>query len=105
MVFIQKTLSHGAVACGDMAVAEAAAHVIDKGGNAFDAAFTAILTSALVEPVFTSPGGGGLATLRHNDGSISTIDFFVDLPAVLNRDADIQEIHADFGTVQQAFHI
>lgn len=105
LVFIRKTLSHGAVACGDMAVAEAAARVIDQGGNAFDAAFTAILTSALVEPVFTSPGGGGLATLRQKDGATSTIDFFVDLPAILNRDANIEEVHADFGTVQQAFHI
>lgn len=104
-MFVPRTLSHGAVACGDMAVAEAAAHIIDQGGNAFDAAFTAILTSALVEPVFTSPGGGGLATLRKKDGTISSLDFFVDLPAELNRDADVQEVHADFGTVQQAFHI
>lgn len=86
-------------------MAEAAAQVIDQGGNAFDAAFTAILTSALVEPVFTSPGGGGLATLRQKDGATSTIDFFVDLPAALNRDAHIKEVLADFGTVQQAFHI
>lgn len=105
MVFIRKTLSHGAVACGDNAVAQAAAEVMDQGGNAFDAAFAAILTSTLVEPVFSSPGGGGLATLRTKDGKTSTIDFFVDLPGSLNRDADIQEVHADFGTVRQAFHI
>lgn len=105
MVFIRKTLSHGVVACGDSAVAQTAAEVMDQGGNAFDAAFAAILTSALVEPVFTSPGGGGLATLRNKDGKTSTIDFFVDLPGSLNCDADIQEVHADFGTVQQAFHI
>lgn len=105
LVFIRKTLSHGAVACGDRAVAEAAAKVIDQGGNAFDAAFAAILTSALVEPVFTSPGGGGLATVRSKDGKTSTIDFFADLPGNLNRDADVQEVHADFGIVQQAFHI
>lgn len=100
-----RDLQAGAVAAGHRVTADAAARILDQGGNAFQAAVSALIAACLAEPVFASPGGGGFMTARHRDGTTDVLDFFVDLPARKQKDADIVEIEADFGSVRQSFHI
>jgi gamma-glutamyltranspeptidase/glutathione hydrolase len=96
----------GAVAAGHQLTAEAATAILEKGGNAFDACLAAAWTACVCEPVLASPGGGGFAMLRKADGATNLIDFFAQTPRHKSVNAtDCREIHADFGTATQAFHI
>jgi gamma-glutamyltranspeptidase/glutathione hydrolase len=97
----------GAVAAGHPLTAEAAALLLEAGGNAFDAALAALCSACVVEPVLTSLGGGGFLTARTSDGATRVYDFFVQTP-VRKRPLDEVELFpvvADFGTAQQMFHI
>lgn len=98
----------GVIAAGHTLTAQAGADVLRDGGNAIDAAIAALAMACVAEPVLCSPGGGGFAMVR--DGStaeVSIIDFFPHTPMAKRRDGEelVQEIHADFGTATQAFHI
>ena len=97
----------GAVAAGHPHTAEAAALLLEAGGNAFDAAMAALCTACVVEPVLTSLGGGGFLTARTAAGETRVYDFFVQTPRH-KRPLDELEffpVVADFGTAQQEFHI
>ena len=76
-----RDLQAGAVAAGHRVTADAAARVLNQGGNAFQAVLTALIAACLAEPVFASPGGGGFMTARHRNGTTDVLDFFVDLPS------------------------
>ncbi|MEN8189792.1 MAG: gamma-glutamyltransferase [Thermodesulfobacteriota bacterium] len=69
------------IASGHELVSEAAARVLEQGGNAFDAVVAAGFASSVVEPALTSLGGGGLL-LGHSAaiGQDLFFDFFVDTP-------------------------
>ena len=98
---------NGAVAAGHPATAEAAAWALEEGGNAFDAAMAGLCAACVAEPVLTSLGGGGFL-LAHQGGGRSTLyDFFVQTPLRKRSVSglDFYPILADFGTVQQEFHI
>ncbi|MCK5546882.1 MAG: gamma-glutamyltransferase [Rhodospirillaceae bacterium] len=123
----------GAVAAGDGHTANAAAEVLRAGGNAFDAVLAALLAATQAEPVLASLGGGGFLLARPMGGDAQLYDFFVQTPHVNkarssaphnkarssaphnkardsaphNRDdeIDFHPVMADFGTVQQEFHI
>ncbi len=100
--------TRGAVAAGHRLTAQAGADVLAAGGNAFDAAVAAMAMACVAEPVLCSPGGGGFAMVRHGDtGEVALIDFFPQTPMERRRpNGDgVHEIHADFGTATQAFHI
>lgn len=69
------------VATGHDLVSDAAAEILQAGGNAFDAVVAAGFASAVAEPSLTSLGGGGLLIghcrrVRRN----VYYDFFVDTP-------------------------
>jgi gamma-glutamyltranspeptidase/glutathione hydrolase len=70
----------GAVATGHPLVTAAAVRVLERGGNAFDAAVAAGFASAVAEPVLTSLGGGGFLLVRTAGGEERLFDFFVDTP-------------------------
>lgn len=98
----------GVVAAGHRLTAEAAADVLRDGGHAVDAAIAALAMACVCEPVLASPGGGGFAMLRDGrDGSHTLIDFFPHTPRKrrLPGEDGVSEVHADFGTATQAFHI
>jgi gamma-glutamyltranspeptidase/glutathione hydrolase len=97
----------GAVAAGHPATAEAAAWVLEAGGNAFDAALAGLCTACVAEPVLTSLGGGGFLLAHQDSGRNSLYDFFVQTPLRRHPGAelDFYPILADFGTAQQEFHI
>ena len=70
----------GVVAGGHPAVCEAAATVLRRGGNAFDAVVAAGFAAAVAEPTLTSLGGGGFLLARTAEGEVVLFDFFVDTP-------------------------
>ncbi|MCP5418618.1 MAG: gamma-glutamyltransferase [Chromatiaceae bacterium] len=97
----------GVVAAGHKVTAQAAAEILDAGGNAYDAALAALFASCVAEPVLASLGGGGFLLAGCSDGSSTLYDFFSQTP--MHKcdpvGADFYPIVADFGTTQQEFHI
>ncbi len=95
------------MACGHPVTLAAATEVLKAGGNAFDAAAAALWTACVAEPLLAAPGGGGFLLARGSQGRLRVYDFFAQTPRRRRPAAeeDFREILADFGTVQQAFHI
>lgn len=81
--------------------------MFELGGNAFDAALAALAAACVVEPVLTSLGGGGFLLARRQPHPPVLYDFFVQTPRSRRRDdaTEFYPVVADFGTVQQEFHI
>lgn len=98
----------GAISAGHKLTAEAGAEILRDGGNAYDAMVAALLASTVVEPVFSSLGGGG-CLMAHAANSETSIlyDFFVSAPNNKRSEADLDfhAIHAEFGPARQEFHI
>jgi len=67
---------HGAIAVGRAPTAAQAGHdILAKGGNAIDAAVTAALTAAIVEPASCGIAGYGThITIGRADGTVACID-------------------------------
>ncbi|MCW8945542.1 MAG: gamma-glutamyltransferase [Sedimenticola sp.] len=99
--------STGVVAAGHEVTANAAREILLAGGNAFDAALAALFASCIAEPVLASLGGGGFLMAQTAGEKPSLYDFFVQTPhgRPAADDVDFYPIVADFGTVQQEFHI
>lgn len=101
------TQGPAAVAAGHSDTADAAAEVLAAGGTAADAAVAAAFAAMVAEPVLAGMMGGGFAMVRRPDGRADLLDFFVQTPRQRRAPGglDLREIHADFGTTRQAFHI
>jgi len=99
--------NHGVVAAGDPRGAQAAAEVLAEGGNAFDAALTALCVACVAEPVLASLGGGGFLLAETADGRALAYDFFVQTPKRPRppEALDFRPVKADFGAARQTFHI
>ena len=98
----------GVVAAGHRLTAEAAAEILQDGGNAFDAALAALCMSFVAEAVFASPGGGGFIMAREGSReAISLYDGFADTPRKRRPESEVDffAIEADFGPAKQEFHI
>jgi gamma-glutamyltranspeptidase/glutathione hydrolase len=97
----------GVVAAGHECTARAAADILRDGGNAFDAVVAAHCVACVAEPVLCSLGGGGFMMAHTETGKDLLYDFFVHTPQHRRYAAelDFHPITADFGTVQQEFHI
>ncbi len=98
-------MAKGAVAAGHSETAKAAEEVLHDGGNAFDAVVAAHLAACVAEPVLTSLGGGGFLLAKTADDKETIYDFFAQTPSQRNPEPHFFPISADFGTVQQEFHI
>lgn len=96
-----------AVAAGHAASAEAGAAALREGGSAVDACVAAALTACAAEPVLAGLLGGGFLMVREPSGRARLLDFFVQTPRRRRPEGewDLREVHADFGTTTQAFHI
>ncbi len=70
------------VATGHPLVSAAAVEILEKGGNAFDAAIAAGFMGAVAEPALTSLGGGGFLLARTSKGDEVLFDFFSDTPGL-----------------------
>ena len=97
----------GAIACGHELTAQAAAQILARGGNAFDAVVAAHFAACIAEPVLASLGGGGFLLAHPVNGDDILYDFFAQTP--LNKrpaeDIDFFPIVADFGETTQEFHV
>src|SRR5690349_18319471 len=102
------TGTQGIVAAGHVRAADAAATVLQQGGNAFDAIVAAGFASSVCEPGFTSLAGGGFLLARSPVQGDVLFDFFVDTPG-RGLDAGavaptFDEVSVDFGSATQTFH-
>ena len=101
-------MPRGVVACGHPAVSDAAATVLRKGGNAFDACLAAGFAGAVAEPCFTSLAGGGFLLAHTAAGDDVLFDFFVDFPGRSRPDVDRQPhflpVNVNFLAAEQVFH-
>ena len=89
------------VASGHLHVSEAAAIMLEAGGNAFDAVVAAGFAATVAEPALTSLGGGGFMLAHCVDcGDDIFFDFFVDTPG---RGLVEQPVQPDFFTVTVDF--
>ncbi len=97
----------GVVAAGHPVTAQAAATILEAGGNAFDAAVAALLASCVAEPVLASLAGGGFLLALPAGGEPVVYDFFAHTPRRRRPEPelDFYPILADFGSAQQEFHI
>jgi len=59
---------------------EAALDILDRGGNAVDAAVTAAFAIGVVEPWMSGLGGGGFMTIQMAGGARQVIDYFSRAP-------------------------
>ncbi|HHL40904.1 MAG TPA: gamma-glutamyltransferase [Deltaproteobacteria bacterium] len=97
----------GLVAAGHELTAMAGREVLDRGGNAFDAALAAALASFAAEPAMTSPGGGGFL-LSVTPSEAELYDFFPDVPGRgRSRTDEAEFFRADvsFSGAVQSFYI
>ena len=98
----------GVVAAGHPVTAEAGAQVLREGGNAFDAAVCAALTSFAAESPLTSLGAGGFALVHLAGGGDHLLDFFVEAGG---RDLDpadrgeLEAVEIRFDETPQVFNI
>jgi len=81
---------HGAVAAPDQYSARVAAQVLEKGGNAVDAAVAAAFTLAVTYPEAGNIGGGGFMTL-FIDGKSYFLDYRETAPRAATRDMYLDE--------------
>ena len=99
---------YGVVAAGHKVTAEAAAEILQDGGNAFDAVIAGLLAACVPEVVLASLGGGGFLMAYVAERNTTTLyDFFVDTPRQKRplAEQDFRTITVDFGTQTQDFQI
>lgn len=100
--------TRGAIAAGHKVTAEAAAEILQDGGNAFDAVLAGLMTTCAAEVVFSSLGGGGflMAQTPKRKGAV-LYDFFANTPLAKRpgNDIDFYAINVEFGPATQEFHI
>ena len=98
----------GVVAAGDQLTAEAGAKALRAGGNAFDAAVSAVLASFATESPLTGLGAGGFM-LAHVEGEGDhLLDFFVEAGGRgVDRDGrtDLVAVEVLFEDVPQVFNV
>ncbi len=100
----------GACACGNSYTAQAAADILEAGGNACDALVAAALASGVTEAALTSLGGGGFALFHHAaSGKNWLYDFFVNTPGLglkkRPKELDFRTVTVEFPASTQDFHI
>src|SRR2546426_518856 len=99
---------NGVVAAGQQLTAEAGAQVLREGGNAFDAAVCAVLTSYAAESLLTGLGAGGFMLAHTASGEDHLYDFFVEAGGRgLEPDgrAELVGVEVLFDDVPQLFNI
>ena len=98
----------GVVAAGHPLTAEAGAKALRAGGNAFDAAVTAVLASFATESPLTGLGAGGFM-LAHVEGEGDhLLDFFVEAGGrklQVERRAELVALEVLFDDVPQVFNV
>jgi len=104
----------GVIAAGDPETAKAGALILQKGGNAVDAAVAAAFVSFISEVGVVHLGGSGIAqifkpSVNGADPSCIVYDFFSDMPGLGNDQGvtpkDFEKVIIDFGPTTQEFYL
>lgn len=82
--------AHGMVATDEEAASRAGVEILQKGGNAVDAAVATAFALAVVEPSAGNIGGGGFMLVRMADGRASFLDYREVAPGKATRDMYIK---------------
>ena len=99
-------MNKGIVSTGSLEATQAAADILRAGGNAFDAAISAVFTSMTSEFALTGIGGGGAMMIRISGSEPIIYDFFVDTPLLTGKEElDFFSVEVDFGDSTQIFHM
>ena len=77
----------GVVASVSLQAGEVGARILDRGGNAVDAAVATTLAVGVTRPDLCGIGGGGFLAYRSADGEVATLDFREEAPAKISADA------------------
>ncbi|MCK4738406.1 MAG: gamma-glutamyltransferase [Deltaproteobacteria bacterium] len=81
-VMVKSGKKKGVVASGHELTSRAGISILEKGGNAFDAAVAASAAAFVTEPCLTSPGGGGFLMAHTKSGETLLYDFFTSVPGL-----------------------
>ena len=99
-------MNKGIVATGSQEATQAAVDILHAGGNAFDAAVSAVFTSMTSEFALTGVGGGGAMMVQVPGSKPMLYDFFVDTPPHTGKEElDFFGVEVDFGDSTQIFHV
>lgn len=79
--------SGGVVASVSQQAGEVGVRILDRGGNAIDAAVATTLAVGVTRPDLCGIGGGGFLAYRSADGDVATLDFREEAPAAITPDA------------------
>ena len=77
---------HGAVSSAEANASEVGLQVLQRGGNAVDAAIAVAFALAVTHPSAGNVGGGGFMVVRMADGKAAAIDYREVAPGAASRD-------------------
>ena len=102
--------SKGAVSAGSIEATKAGIEMLERGGNAFDAAVATQFAAFVSEPLLTGVAGAGLATIRKSNGEVFQIDFFSTMPGLGQPNLSpnlrkMSKVEINFGPTTQRFDI
>jgi len=92
----------GIVVCVDSYAAKVGIDILDRGGNAFDAAIATAFSLAVTHPQAGNLGGGGFMMIRTRDGLVTSIDYRERAPIestpkmFLKPDGTIDKVKANY---------
>lgn len=83
--------TEAAVVSADDYATQAGIEILNKGGNAIDAAIAVQFALAVTLPRAGNIGGGGFAMIRLSDGDVHALDFREKAPSASSRDMFLDE--------------
>ena len=101
---IARDLAVGAqhmVAAKHPAAVKAALNILERGGNAVDAAVTAAFAVGVLEPWMSGVGGGGFMTIQMASGERAVVDYFARAPIAAG--VELYQLTPEFGASRVGF--